>query len=105
VNSLLPETSFGTAQAGALGEKRRKPVSLPPARLSSKLLIRIEPHAVGLFRYLLEGSDNLALFSVLDSRAALLKLLFSPHQREEVRRALDGMRALVPFAAREWHFS
>lgn len=89
--------------------RRRKPVRLPPARRSAKLLVRIAPAQVALFRFLLEAHDNLALFTVLHSRTAnrpgdpsLLKLLFSPHQERDVRAALDAMRGAVPFDVAEW---
>ena len=76
---------------------RRKPVSHPPANRSAVLLIRIAPRDVGLFRFLLEARDNRALFTVIDPRAALLKLLFSPHQSDDVRAALAEMAEMLPF--------
>jgi hypothetical protein len=68
------------------------------------LLIRIAPSDTGLFRYLLEGGDNLAMLTVLDPKKALFKLLFSPHQRGEVRAFLGSMRQTVPFEVQEWPF-
>ena len=54
------------------------------------LLIRIAPGDTGLFRYLLEGGGgHLCMLTVLDPAKALFKLLFSPHQREEVAALLD----------------
>ncbi|MCH5276612.1 MAG: DUF4911 domain-containing protein [Desulfovibrionaceae bacterium] len=87
---------------GGVRAGRRKALSLPPAFSSAALVIRIAPRDVGLFRFLLEGRDNLGLFTVLDSRAALLKLLFSPHQTADMRAALAEMAELVPFAVEEW---
>ena len=87
---------------GGVRTGRRKPASLPPAPRSAVLLIRIAPRDVGLFRFLLEARDNLALFTVLDPRAALLKLLFSPHQSDDVRAALADMAAMLPFRVEEW---
>ena len=68
------------------------------------LLIRISPRDTGLFRYLLEGGDNLAMLTVLDPKKALFKLLFSPHQCVEVRAFLESMRQTVPFEVQEWPF-
>lgn len=85
---------------------RRKPVRLPAAVTSEMLLIRIAPRDTGLFRYLLEGGgEHLAMLTVLDPHAALFKLLFSPHQREEVLELLQGMRVTVPFEVRDWPFA
>ena len=70
-------------------QRRHKPVSLPPAHDSA-------------FRYLLEAHDNLALFTVIDPGRGLLKLIFSPHQKEQVREALAAMRPLVTFEVGDW---
>lgn len=87
------------------GTTRRKPVHLPAARMSEMLLIRIAPCNTGLFRYLLEGGGgHLAILTVLDPASALFKLLFSPHQREEVRELLESMGKTVPFDILEWPF-
>lgn len=87
---------------GGIHAGRRKALSLPPAFSSAVLVIRIAPRDVGLFRFLLEGRDNLGLFTVLDPRVALLKLLFSPHQAADMRVALTEMAELAPFAVEEW---
>ncbi len=87
----------GGARAGS-----RKPVSLLPATRSAVLLIRIAPRDVGLFRFLLEARDNLALFTVLDPRAALLKLLFSPHQLDNLRVALADLAEMLSFRVEVW---
>ena len=70
------------------------------------LLIRIAPGDTGLFRYLLEGGgEHLAILTVLDPKKALFKLLFSPHQREELLAFLESMRQAVPFEVQEWPFA
>ena len=79
-------------------------MKLPAAVASEILLIRIAPGDTGLFRYLLEGGDHLSMLTVLDPKAALFKLLFSPHQREEVMALLDSIRQTVPFDVQEWPF-
>ncbi len=81
---------------------RHKPVSLPPARASAFALIRIAPGDAGLFRYLLEAQDNLALFTVLDPGEGLFKLIFSPHQKTQVMDALASMRNMVRLEVYDW---
>ncbi|WP_298068066.1 DUF4911 domain-containing protein [uncultured Mailhella sp.] len=72
-------------------------VRLPAAAASEILLIRIAPCDTGLFRYILEGGcGHLTMLTVLDPKAALFKILFSPHQRDEVFRLLDCIRRSVP---------
>ena len=44
------------------------------------------------------------MLTVLDPKQALFKLLFSPHQREELLSLLEGMRQTVPFEVAEWPF-
>ena len=93
------------ARAGAVPHpagRRRKVISLSPARRSRLLLIRIAPCDVGLFRFVLEAHDNLGLFTVLDSRAALLKLLYSPHQEQEVQETLAEIAQLLPLQISPW---
>ena len=102
--SPLPEGE-GAVPPAVRGTGRRKPVRLPAAGASEMLLIRIAPRDTGLFRYLLEGGGHLAMLTVLDPRQALFKLLFSPHQREDVLEFLAGMRKTVPFEMQEWPFS
>ncbi|WP_369694454.1 DUF4911 domain-containing protein [Mailhella massiliensis] len=85
------------------GGARRKPVRLPAAGASQMLLIRIAPGDTGLFRYLLEGGGgHLAMLTVLDPKKALFKLLFSPHQREELFTLLESMGKTVPFDVSDW---
>ena len=87
------------------GGARRKPVRLPAAGASQMLLIRIAPGDTGLFRYLLEGGGgHLAMLTVLDPKKALFKLLFSPHQREELFALLESMGKTVPFEVSDWPF-
>ena len=79
---------------------------LPAAGTSEMLLIRIAPRDTGLFRYLLEGGgEHLAMLTVLDPAEALFKLLFSPHQKEELLALLESMKSTVPFEVRPWPFS
>lgn len=54
---------------------------------------------VGIFRFLLEGYDNLAFLTTLEKRPPLLKLSFATESRREVIAALLDIRRSVPF---EW---
>lgn len=77
---------------------------LPAVSASEMLLIRIAPCDTGLFRYLLEGGSHIAMLTVLDPKAALFKLLYSPHQRGELMALLESIRQTVPFETQEWPF-
>lgn len=90
-------------ETGPVSQFRRSgTVSLPPAQRSVSFLIRIAPGDTGLFRYLLEARDNLAFFTVLDPGEALLRLIFSPHQKEQVLEALAAMQELISFEVGTW---
>ena len=67
-----------------------------------RLLLRLTPEHIALFRFLLEAYDNLAYFTVLERRTALLKLVFSPQRERAVRRALAEMARSLPFTAEDW---
>ncbi len=75
----------------------RKEKIQEPANYSSCLYIEIDPSQVGMFRFLLEAYDNLALFTVLDKYKAILKVFYSPHQEKEVRERLKDMTSIVDF--------
>lgn len=75
----------------------------PPApRRSGRLLVHLAPEHTALFRFLLEAYDNLAYFTVLERRAALLKLVFSPQRERALRRALAEMAHSLPFTVEDW---
>ena len=104
-DSPTPEECHSERNFRPGGARRRKPVRLPAAGASQMLLIRIAPGDTGLFRYLLEGGGgHLAMLTVLDPKKALFKLLFSPHQREELFELLQGMKQTVPFKMADWPF-
>lgn len=67
-------------------------------RCSDRLYVRLEPSQTRLFRYLLEAEDNLAYTSVVDRKACILKLVFSPEQRKHLEEKLQNMRQIMPFA-------
>lgn len=82
--------------------RRRRPLMLPAAERSECVLARTAPDQVHLFRFLLEGYENLALFTVLNRKTGLLKVVFSPHQRAEARAALEALAAVVPLRIAPW---
>jgi len=75
--------------------KKRKQRVLPQPCLSQTRIVTVPADKVGLFRFILEAHDNVALFTVLDRHAAHLKLLFSPHQARAVDAMLQSMRPLL----------
>lgn len=77
----------------------------PPPVHSGRLLVRLAPADVALFRFLLEAHENLAFFTVLERKAALLKVVFSPQQEGAVRAALAGIGKSVPLVVQDWPFA
>lgn len=75
-----------------------------PPRHSGRLLVRVAPGDVALFRFLLEAYDNLALFTTLERKTALLKVVFSPHAENAVRAALAEIAGSVPLSVEDWPF-
>lgn len=76
--------------------RKRRP--LPPApQRSARCYIRLEQSQTRLFRYLLEGYDNLAYTSVADRRACILKVVYSPHSEKPVQDALREMQQSLTF--------
>ena len=75
-----------------------------PPRHSQRLLVRIAPKDVALFRFHLEAHDNLAFFTTLERKTALLKVVFSAQQENSVRTALAEIADSVPLNVEEWPF-
>lgn len=67
-----------------------------------RLLVTLAPQDVCLFRCLLEAHDNLAGFTTLEKKTALLKLFFAPGSRNEVVRVLRDIGRSVALEWREW---
>lgn len=55
-----------------------------------------------MFRFLLEAYDNLAYFTVLDAREALLSVVYSPHQEDAALRALEDIGERLPLRCKPW---
>lgn len=73
-----------------------------PARRSDFVLARMSPGNIAMFRFLLEAYDNLAYFTVLERRPALLKISFAPDSRAEVESALCKMQTRIFFEWWSW---
>lgn len=73
-------------------------------RQSGRLLVRLAPADVALFRFLLEAYENLAFFTTLERRPALLKVMYSPQQENAVRAALAEIGESVPLVVEAWPF-
>lgn len=80
------------------GRKFRYPDPLPAPHFSSCLYVRLDPRDVAMFRFLLEAEDNLAYMSTVDRWSCVLRVTFSPHQEDAVRRYLETMRERIVFS-------
>lgn len=69
---------------------------------SDRLIVRLAPENVAMFRFLLEAHDNLAIFTALDRGLALLKIMFAPESREEVEKTLNEISQTVPLQISQW---
>lgn len=79
----------------------REPKKLPPAQKSASLYLVLAPKDMAMFRFLLEAYDNAAMFTVLDPKATLLKVVFSPHDEVWVKQILASMRSKIVFSVIE----
>lgn len=79
----------------------REPKKLPPAQKSASLYLVLASKDMAMFRFLLEAYDNVAMFTVLDPKATLLKLIFSPHDKDYVLQILESMRSKIDFSVQD----
>lgn len=70
--------------------KPRKRVCPPAPAWSERTYVRIAPSDIGLFRFLLEGYDNLGVFTVVNKFKGILLLRYSPHLGREMRTFLKA---------------
>lgn len=80
------------------GSRRRKPRDLgllPPCTASGVLYAEIPRRQIALYRFLLEGYDNLAVMSVVDRYRAVIKLRFTPDAEHVLRRMLQVQGATL----------
>jgi len=66
------------------------------------VLVRIDPHFIAMFKFLLEGYDNIAYFTVLERHSAILKISFSPSHEQRLRHILREINDSVSFTVSEW---
>lgn len=89
-------TAPQTATPASLRHRRSQAPALPPAEHTDCLYLRLPAASTALFRFLLEARENVAYFTVLDRREALIKVIFSPHMREIVLETLQDMQRSLP---------
>jgi len=78
------------------GPGRRRPRDLgllPPQRSSRVLYAEIPRSEIALYRFLLEGYDNLAIMSVVDRYRAVIKLRFADDAEGVLRGMLQAQGA------------
>lgn len=57
---------------------------------------------IAMFRFLLEAEENLAFFTTLEKRPALLKLVFAEESRESVISLLNDIKRAIYLEWEEW---
>ncbi|WP_300155037.1 DUF4911 domain-containing protein [Solidesulfovibrio sp.] len=81
---------------------RRRPRRQPPYRApqaSGRLYVRLAPRNVALLKFLLEAHDNLALPTVVDRFAAVVRLLYAPEAAAAVEAFVADLAVMCPEAA------
>lgn len=102
MSSLLKNPHVGLSQRKAGYRPRKVGPPLAAPLCSGRLLLFLEPSRVGMFRFLLEGYDNTAYFTVLERQTALLKVVFSPHREWATRQCLAQIATMLPLEVRDW---
>ena len=71
---------------------------MPPRRSSEVLYAEVPRNQIALYRFLLEGYDNLAIMSVVDRYRAVIKLRFLPDAERTLRGILlaQGAKLIEP---------
>lgn len=77
--------------------RRRQPPYNPPAA-SERLYVSLEPRHVALLKFLLEAEDNLALPTVVDRFAAVVRLTYAPDAADRVEGFVRDLAAACPEA-------
>ncbi|WP_428560772.1 MAG: DUF4911 domain-containing protein [Solidesulfovibrio sp. DCME] len=80
---------------------RRQPPYRPPAA-SQRLYLRLPSRQVALLTFLLEARDNLALPTVVDRFAAVVRLLYAPQAAAAVEAFVRDFAAVCPEARICW---
>ncbi|MEL7640216.1 MAG: DUF4911 domain-containing protein [Solidesulfovibrio sp.] len=76
---------------------RRQP-PYRPAAASGRLYLRLPSRQVALLTFLLEARDNLALPTVVDRFAAVVRLLYAPQAAGEVEAFMRDFAVVCPEA-------
>lgn len=92
------EESGRQARPQRRGRSRRETVPAPPSLESRVLYAEVPRSRIALYRFLLEGYDNLAIMSVVDRYRAVIKLRFTPDAQATLRELLasQGARVIDP---------
>lgn len=84
------------SERGRTGSRRRRCRPLGPPETASRILYAEVPRSqIALYRFLLEGYDNLAIMSVVDRYRAVIKLRFLSDAEQTVRRLLTVQGARI----------
>lgn len=67
-----------------------------PPTWSERMYICIPRPEIAFFKFMLESEHNLALMTVVDKYAAVIKLSYSPGQTQEMEYFLDCMQLQMP---------
>jgi hypothetical protein len=68
---------------------------LPPETASRILYAEVPRNQIALYRFLLEGYDNLAVMSVIDRYRAVIRLRFLPDAERTLRGLLLSQEARI----------
>lgn len=79
-------------------KKRRPSRPYVAATVCARLYVRLEARHVALLTFLLEARDNLALPTVVDRFAAVVRLLFPPEATGQVETFIEDLTAMCPEA-------
>ena len=74
---------------------RREWPLVPPRRSSEVLYAEVPRSQIALYRFLLEGYDNLAVMSVVDRYRAVIRLRFLPDAEKTLRGLLHAQGARI----------
>ena len=96
-----PERVGEAAMAARRKRKRKQRPAGPPPQWSDRIYIRLDRKDVGLFKFLLEGHDNLAYMTFVDRFASVVQLIHSPESREEVLSFLESVQEELSLAVLE----
>jgi len=68
---------------------------LTAASKSSIVYVRLRSQDMAMFRFLMEAHDALAMLTIIEPKATLVKILYSPHEEERLHLALTSVQELI----------